>query len=71
VASCPGGIALIQRGSCNFGVKVLNAQAAGAAGVIIFNEGNSNPDRTGLLIGSMLDAVRTCTTRPSRLRRRS
>jgi Zn-dependent M28 family amino/carboxypeptidase len=52
-----GRIALIQRGSCNFGVKVLNAQAAGAAGVIIFNEGNSNPDRTGLLIGSMLDAA--------------
>jgi Peptidase family M28/PA domain len=53
----PGRIALIQRGSCNFGVKVLNAQAAGAAGVIIFNEGNTNPDRTGLLIGSLLDAA--------------
>ena len=33
----PGRIALIQRGSCFFGVKVLNAQAAGASGVIIFN----------------------------------
>jgi peptidase M28-like protein/PA domain-containing protein len=53
----PGRIALIQRGSCNFGVKVLNAEAAEAAGVIIFNEGNSNPDRTGLQIGSMLDAA--------------
>ena len=52
----PGRIALVQRGSCNFGVKVLNAQAAGAAGVIIFNEGNTTPDRTGLVIGSMLDA---------------
>ena len=52
-----GRIALVQRGTCNFGVKVLNAQAAGAAGVIIFNEGNSNPDRTGLLIGSLLDAA--------------
>ena len=52
----PGRIALVQRGTCNFGVKVLNAQAAGAAGVIIFNEGNTNPDRTGLVIGSMLDA---------------
>src|SRR3954451_5396155 len=30
-----GKIALVQRGTCNFGVKVLNAQAAGAAGVII------------------------------------
>jgi hypothetical protein len=53
----PGRIALVQRGTCNFGVKVLNAQAAGAAGVIIFNEGNTNPDRTGLLIGSLLDAA--------------
>ena len=43
----PGNMALIQRGGCNFGVKVQNAQAAGASGVIIFNEGN--PDRTGLM----------------------
>ncbi len=51
----PGRIALIQRGGCNFGVKVLNAQAAGATGVIIFNEGN--PGRTGLLVGSLVDAA--------------
>jgi hypothetical protein len=51
-----GHIALIQRGSCNFGVKVLNAQAAGASGVVIFNEGNTNPDRTAVLSGSLLDA---------------
>jgi hypothetical protein len=49
-----GRIALIQRGGCNFGVKVLNATAAGATGVVIFNEGN--PDRTGNLSGSMVDA---------------
>ncbi|MFL5859067.1 MAG: PA domain-containing protein, partial [Solirubrobacteraceae bacterium] len=49
-----GRVALIQRGGCNFGVKVLNAQAAHASGVIIFNEGN--PGRTGLTIGSMVDA---------------
>jgi Zn-dependent M28 family amino/carboxypeptidase len=48
-------IALIQRGGCNFGVKVQNAQAAGASGVIIFNEGN--PGRTDLLVGSMVDAA--------------
>jgi Peptidase family M28/PA domain len=53
----PGRIALIQRGTCFFGEKVQNAQAAGAAGVIIFNEGNTNPDRTGLLIGSLQDAA--------------
>jgi Zn-dependent M28 family amino/carboxypeptidase len=50
-----GRIALIQRGGCNFGVKVQNAQAAGASGVIIFNEGN--PGRTDLLIGSLVDAA--------------
>ncbi len=41
--------------TCNFGVKVLNAQAAGASGVIIFNEGN--PGRTGVLSGSLVDAA--------------
>jgi hypothetical protein len=51
----PGRIALIQRGGCNFGVKVLNAQAAGATGVIIFNEGN--PGRTDVLSGSLIDAA--------------
>ncbi len=50
-----GRIALIQRGGCNFGVKALNAQAAGASGVIIFNEGN--PGRTGVLSGSLVDAA--------------
>jgi Zn-dependent M28 family amino/carboxypeptidase len=49
-----GRIALIQRGGCNFGVKVLNAQAAGASGVIIFNEGN--PGRTGVVNGNLVDA---------------
>jgi Zn-dependent M28 family amino/carboxypeptidase len=50
-----GRIALIQRGACNFGVKVQNAQAAGASGVIIFNEGN--PGRTSVLSGSLVDAA--------------
>ena len=51
----PGRIALIQRGTCFFGEKVLNAQAAGATGVIIFNEGN--PDRTAVFSGSLVDAA--------------
>src|SRR5213078_519122 len=50
-----GRIALIQRGTCFFGVKVLNAQAAGASGVIIFNEGN--PGQTAVLSGSLVDAA--------------
>ncbi len=50
----PGNIALIQRGTCTFGTKVLNATAAGASGVVIFNEGN--PGRTSVFSGSMVDA---------------
>ena len=47
-----GNIALIQRGTCNFSIKAVNAQNAGAAGVIIFNEGQSG--RTEVVEG-MLD----------------
>ena len=43
-----GKIAMLQRGTCGFTVKVLNAQAAGAAAVILFNEGQ--PGRTGLVV---------------------
>jgi len=50
----PGRVALIQRGTCNFGVKVLNAEAVGASGVVIFDEGN--PGRTGLFGGQLADA---------------
>jgi len=39
-----GNIALIQRGTCPFITKVQNAKAAGAVGVIVFNEGQ--PGRT-------------------------
>ncbi|RDI65089.1 M28 family metallopeptidase [Nocardia pseudobrasiliensis] len=39
-----GNIALLQRGVCTFADKARNAQAAGASGVIIFNEGQ--PGRT-------------------------
>jgi extracellular elastinolytic metalloproteinase len=33
----PGNLALIDRGLCEFGAKALNAEAAGAAGVVIVN----------------------------------
>jgi hypothetical protein len=46
-----GDIALIQRGTCTFAQKVANATAAGASGVIIFNEGN--PGRTGVFNGTL------------------
>lgn len=47
-----GNIALIQRGTCTFQVKAENAAAAGAAGVILFNQGNT-PARTGLINGTL------------------
>jgi Zn-dependent M28 family amino/carboxypeptidase len=36
-----GSVALIQRGSCTFAEKVAQAEAAGAVGVLLFNEGQS------------------------------
>jgi Zn-dependent M28 family amino/carboxypeptidase len=46
-----GNIALIQRGGCSFALKALNAEAAGASAVIIFNQGNT-PDREELALGN-------------------
>ncbi|WP_378739990.1 M28 family metallopeptidase [Nocardia brasiliensis] len=53
-----GNIALLQRGTCTFADKARNAQAAGASGVIIFNEGQEGRtdtfteplDETGITI---------------------
>jgi Zn-dependent M28 family amino/carboxypeptidase len=47
----PGRIALLQRGTCTFGVKAQNAQAAGASGVVIFNRGTTGFE--GLLVGTL------------------
>ncbi len=47
-----GNIALIQRGTCDFSVKAVNAEAAGAVGVILFNEGQPDipgDDRVGVI----------------------
>ncbi|SFU08384.1 M20/M25/M40 family metallo-hydrolase [Arthrobacter sp. ov118] len=51
----PGNIALLQRGTCTFRSKADNAAAAGASGVIIFNQGNVDPadDRVGLFGGTL------------------
>ncbi|SHN24550.1 M28 family peptidase [Cryptosporangium aurantiacum] len=38
-----GAVALLQRGTCDFSVKVRNAVDARAAGAIIFNQGNGSP----------------------------
>ncbi len=49
----PGRIALIQRGTCPFVDKATNAKAAGAAGVIFFNEGQ--PGRTDPLVFDIIE----------------
>lgn len=46
-----GSIALIQRGTCFFGNKAANAEAAGASAVVFFNQGNTT-DREGLLVAN-------------------
>ena len=44
-----GNIALLQRGSCTFEIKAENAAAAGAIGIVIFNQGESaDPSRQGI-----------------------
>lgn len=47
-----GNVALIQRGTCTFRVKADNAIAAGASGVIIFNQGNAD-DRLDVVNGTL------------------
>ena len=46
-----GNVALLQRGTCTFAEKVANAQKAGAAAVLVFNEGQ--PDRQEVIAGSL------------------
>lgn len=45
-------IAVIQRGGCSFSTKVVNAQNAGAKGVIVFNQGNAE-GRTSVVNGTL------------------
>ncbi len=51
VAFPAGAIALIQRGGCSFALKAYNAQAAGASGVVIFNQGDT-PAREALIVAN-------------------
>ena len=55
-AASPGKIALIQRGTCNFGVKVLNARAAGASAWSSSTRATRAAPR--VFCGSMVDARR-------------
>ena len=58
VAFPPGAIALIERGSCTFAVKVLNAQNAGAVAAILYNNVPGGPAlRMGIAVGPPPDPV--------------
>jgi Zn-dependent M28 family amino/carboxypeptidase len=46
-----GAIALMQRGTCTFAAKANNAEAAGASGAIVFNQGT--PGRTDVVAGTL------------------
>src|SRR5690606_28439524 len=50
-----GNIALMQRGTCDFRVKVDNAATAGAVGAVVFNQGNvvEGDDRLGVVNGTL------------------
>ncbi|HTH48507.1 MAG TPA: S8 family serine peptidase, partial [Candidatus Limnocylindria bacterium] len=58
-ASLSGKIALIDRGSCNFSAKILQAQAAGAIAVVMVNNQDGAPivmggDNTGITIPGVM-----------------
>jgi len=54
-AFTPGNVALVQRGTCTFRVKVDNAAANGASAIVVFNQGNDVPgdDRFGVVFGTL------------------
>lgn len=51
-----GNIALLQRGTCRFDVKVGHATAAGASAVVIFNQGDA-ADRQDVFEGGLTNAT--------------
>ena len=50
-----GKIALMRRGGCPFGQKVRNAEAAGAVGALVVNEGGASAEKRGLIAGELAD----------------
>lgn len=46
-----GGVALMERGTCQLSLKVVNARRAGAVGALIFNDGR--PGRSGTIEGTL------------------
>ena len=54
-----GKVALVQRGTCAFVEKWQLAQAAGATGVIIYNEGNTPARQNPIFVDNQPDPAAT------------
>jgi len=50
-----GAVALISRGACSFDLKYVNAQAAGAAAILVFNDGTSAERIAPIIMGGIGD----------------
>jgi len=57
-----GAIALLQRGGCSFNTKARLAEAAGAAGVVIFNSGNGRSEAFSGTLGAPGIGIPVVTT---------
>ena len=56
-AGVAGKVALVQRGTCTFLVKLGLAQDAGASAVIIYNEGNTPDRQNAIVVDNVEDAA--------------
>ena len=59
-ATIAGNVALIQRGGCAFDIKYAMAEAAGATGLVVYNDGAA-PDRIEPIIMGGIDPSRNLT----------
>ena len=58
-----GNVALISRGACSFDLKYINAQAAGAVAIVVYNDG-ADPSRVAPIIMGGVGASGTPITIP-------
>jgi extracellular elastinolytic metalloproteinase len=68
VAELTGKIALIDRGTCSYTQKVLNAQTAGAIGAIVINTSNTATAMTGSNSNITIPAVMVSSTDGAKLK---
>jgi minor extracellular serine protease Vpr len=68
--SLAGKVALIRRGTCGFAVKAVNAQNAGAIGVVIYNNAAGRPNGTIAGSGATIPVVQVSDTEGATLNTR-